>query len=52
MIDATCPDCGEEHPRADVIAEAEQNGWPVEEIELTCRTCGGTISVERDVEEL
>lgn len=51
-VDATCSECGDEHPRADAIEEAEQNGWPIEEAELTCRTCGSTIEVQREVEEL
>jgi len=52
QIDVTCGGCGAEHPRADAIEEAERNGWPVDDAELSCRTCGETIEVEREVEEL
>lgn len=46
-IAVQCSNCGSEHPRADVIEEAKRNGWPVDNITLPCRTCGGTITVRQ-----
>jgi len=48
----TCPECGEEHPRADAIEEAEMNGYPIGEVEEMCPECGSIVTFERDVEEL
>lgn len=47
-----CPECGHVHDMSGTIEEAQQNGYPVGEVEEMCGGCGTVVTFERDVEEL